>query len=184
MGNLKWTSDVPLLNNSYILMDVLFVLLASAGGLGLILFLIMGAAEIFTVLRIITLTLGILIVLAFGAMGVVMLNNVQMTFTLNEDGIQTDMGKRENKMNKIALFFGILAGKPGLMGSSMLAMSREQTFVEWKDIQKAVFDGKKHVISLSSGRRMLVRLFCTPEAYADAMGYVLNMLPDAETKHI
>ncbi len=179
---INWTREVPLLTNYYIVMDVLFVILFGGAGLGIILFLIMGGSEIIAILQIVTLATGILIVLAFLTMGLIMLNNVEMTFTLNEKGIRTVLGKKENRINKIALFFGFLSGKPGLMGTSMLAMSREQTFVEWSSIQKAVMDDRKRVISLSSGVRMLARLFCTPETYDDAVKMVEAMLPDVEMK--
>ena len=182
MPEVKWTREVSLLTNYYIVMDVLVVILFGGAGLGFILFLIMGATEIYAILQIITLATGILIVLAFLTMGIVMMNNVEMTFTLDEKGIKTVLGKKENRINKIALFFGLLTGKLGLMGTSVLAMSREQTFVEWAVIQKAVMDDKKKVISLSSGRRMLVRLFCNPETYVESIKMVEAMLPDAELK--
>lgn len=184
MDEIKWTREVPLLNNSYMIMDVLFVLLFGAGGLAGILILIMGLNEILAILQIVVLATGILIVLAFLAMGVIMLNNVEMTFTVNEEGIHTTMGKKENRINKLALLMGLMAGKPGLMGSSVLAMSREQSSIGWSDIQKGVMDDRRKVISLSSGVRLLVRLYCIPETYNKAVGYVENMLPDADLKHI
>ncbi len=184
MDEIKWTYEVPLLNNSYMIMDVLFVILFGAGGLAGVLILIMGLEEVLVILRIVTLASGILIVLAFLAMGVIMLNNVEMTFVLNEKGIHTSLGKKENRINQLALVMGLLTLKPGLMGPSMLAMSREQSSIDWSDIQKSVMDDKKRVLSLSSGVRLLVRLYCTPETYNDAVGYVERMLPDAEMKHI
>ena len=68
--------------------------------------------------------------------------------------------------------------------SSMMSMSRESTFVPWTDIEKAVMDDRKKVISLSSGRRMLVRLFCTPETYDQSVEMVERILFEAELKHI
>ncbi len=184
MGKLKWTYDVPLLNNYYTVMDVLFVLIAAGAVMGVLLTLIMGVSELYTVLRIVILTFGVLVVLSFLAMGLIMFNTVEMTFTLDEKGIGTSLGKRENKMNRIALILGIFTGKLGLMSSSMMAMSKESTFVEWKYIQKAVMDRRKKVISLSSGRRMLVRLFCEPENYDDALAYVEEMLLEVEPSYL
>lgn len=177
-----WTREVPLLNNYYMVMDVLIVILFGGVGLSVILFLIMSPDDIFTILKLVTVATGILIVLAFATMGIVMLNNVEMTFTLNEKGVKTVLGKKETRLNKVAIFFGVLTRSPGLMGTSILAMSREQTFVDWSDIRKVAMDERKKVISLSSGRRMLVRLFCTPETYEDAVKMVETMLPDADLK--
>lgn len=182
MSEIKWTSDVPLMTNYYMVMDVLFVILFGGTGLGVLMFLVMGGSEILAILEIITVAVGILIVLAFATMGILMLNNVEISFTLDEIGVQAVLGKKENWVNKVALFFGILARKPGLMGTSILAMSEEQTFVEWSDIQNVVMDDRKRVVSLSSGVRLLVRLYCTPGTYDDAVKMVEDMLPDAELK--
>lgn len=184
MDKIQWTREVPLLTNYYMIMDVFFAVLAGSGGLGVILFLIMGVDQFFTVLRIMTLTTGVLIVLAFLAMGVFMMNNVKMTFTLDEKGISTRMSKRESRINQVSLLLGFLARKPGLMGSSLMAMSRESTFVEWKDIEKVVMDDRKKVISLSSGRKLIVRLYCTPETYPKSVETVERILFESELKHI
>lgn len=184
MDEIQWTREVPLLNNAYMVMDVLFVLLFSGGGLGAILVLIMGFEEILAILRIVTIASGALIVLAFVTMGFVMMNDLEMTFTLNEKGIQTDINQKKTRFNKVALVFGLLAGKPGLMGTSMLAMSREQSFVEWSSIQKAVMDDRKKVISLSSSLRLLSRLYCNSETYMETVEFVEKMIPEVEMKHI
>jgi hypothetical protein len=181
---IKWEREVPLMTNYYLVMDVLFVILFGGAGISFMLYLVMGAGEIYVILEIVTIAIGALIVLAYMVMGVFMMNNVEMRFTINEKGIQIVLGNKENRINRIALFFGSITGKLSLMGTSALAMSREQTFVEWSSIQKAVLDERKKVINLSTGKKMLVRLYCSPEVYPEAVMYVEKMLPDVEPKYI
>jgi hypothetical protein len=71
-----------------------------------------------------------------------------------------------------------------MVGTSSLLMSQKQTSLEWGDIQKAVIDEKKKVVSLSSDRRLLVRLYCNPNVYSEAIGYVERMTPHLEPKYI
>ena len=178
-----WTREVPLLNNYHIVMNALFIILFMGASLGAILILIMGVSEIYAVLRIVTLATGAMIVLAFLVIGVVMISSVEMSFTLTEEGVKTVLGDQESQLNKGVLLLGVLA-KPRLVGSSTQAISREKTFTEWTEIQKTVMDSRKKIISLSSERRLLVRLFCTSKVYDEAVNYVERMLPEVDPKYI
>jgi hypothetical protein len=113
-----------------------------------------------------------------------MLNNVEIIYTLDENGVQTALGKQDSIVNNVSVFFGMITGNLGFTGSSVIAMTREPILIEWASIKKAVMNGKQREISLSSERNMLVRLFCDPEIYPDAVKYIERMLPEVESKHI
>lgn len=181
---LEWRVDVPLLNNSYMVMDILFVILGSAGGLGVILFLVMGGESIMAILEILVLAVGALIVMTFLVIGVIFLNRMELVFKVNGEGVRCDRGEYVSNLNRLAWMIGSISQRVNPMGASLIAMSRESTFVPWNGIKKAVLDGRKRVISLSSSRRLLLRMYCTPENYADVAGTVEEMLPDVEFKLI
>ena len=181
---LEWRVDVSLLNNSYMVMDILFVILGSAGGLGVILFLVMGGETILAILEILVLAVGVLIVLAFLVIGVIFLNRMELVFKVDEEGVRCDLGEYAGNLNRLAWMIGSISQRVNPMGASLIAMSRESTFVPWSDIKKAVFDGKKRVISVSSARRLLLRVYCTTENYNDVAEIIEEMLPDVELKWI
>lgn len=181
---LEWRVNVPLLNNSYMVMDILFVILGSAGGLGVILFLVMGGETILAILEILVLAVGVLIVLAFLVIGVIFLNRMELVFKVDEEGVRCDLGEYAGNLNRLAWMIGSISQRVNPMGASLIAMSRESTFVPWSDIKKAVFDGKKRVISVSSARRLLLRVYCTTENYNDVAEIIEEMLPDVELKRI
>lgn len=173
-----------MLNNSYMVMDILFVILGSAGGLGVILFLVMGGETILAILEILVLAVGVLIVLAFLVIGVIFLNRMELVFKVDEEGVRCDLGEYAGNLNRLAWMIGSISQRVNPMGASLIAMSRESTFVPWSDIKKAVFDGKKRVISVSSARRLLLRVYCTTENYNDVAEIIEEMLPDVELKRI
>ena len=181
---LEWRIDVPLLNNSYMVMDILFVILGSAGGLGVILFLVMGGESILAILEILVLAVGALIVMAFLVIGVIFLNRMELVFKVDGEGVRCDRGEYVSNLNRLAWMIGSISQRVNPMGASLIAMSRESTFVPWADIKKAVFDGKKRVISVSSARRLLLRVYCNPENYDNVAETIDEMLPDAELKRI
>ncbi len=173
-----------MLYNSYMVMGILFVILGSAGGLGVILFLVMGGEYILAILEILVLAVGALIVMAFLVIGVIFLNRMELVFKVDWEGVRCDRGEYVSNLNRLAWMIGSISQRVNPMGASLIAMSRESTLVPWGDIKKAVFDGKKGVISVSSARRLLLRVYCTPENYDNIAETVDEMLPDAELKRI
>lgn len=180
----EWRIDVPLLNNSYMVMDILFVILASAGGLGVILFLVTGGESTLAILEILVPAVGVLIVMVFIVIGVVFLNRMELVFKVDAHGVRCDLGEYASNLNRIAWMIGSISQRVNPAGASLIAMSRESTFVPWTDIKKAVLDGRKRVISLSSSRRLLLRVYCPPDNYEEVAGTVEEMLPDVEIKLI
>ena len=181
---LEWRVDVPFLTNSHMVMDLLFVIIGSAVGLGVILFLIMGGEDLFAILEILVLAAGALIVLTFLVIGVVFLNSVELVFKVDAEGVRCDLGEYASNLNRLAWMIGSISHRVNPVGSSLIAMSRESAFVPWGDVRKAVFDGKKRVINVSSARRLLLRVYCTPENYDNVIGAFEELLPDAELKRI
>ena len=180
----EWRIDVPMLTNSYMIMDILFVIIGSAGMLGALLFLVMGGEDILAILEILVLATGGLIVLAFFVIGVVFLNKMELVFKVDEEGIRCDLGEYTGNLNRLAWMVTSISQKVNPTGGALIAKGRESTFVAWTDIEKAVFDGRKRVISVSSARRLLLRLYCTHENYDKVAKAVEGMLPDLEIKLI
>ena len=181
---LEWRVDVSFLNNSYMVMDLLYVIIGSATGLGVILFLIMGGESLFAILEILVLATGALIVVTFFVIGFIFLNSVELVFKIDVEGVRCDLGEYASNLNRLTWIVGSISHRVNPVSSSLIVMSRESTFTPWGDIRKAVFDGKKRVISLSSARRLLLMVYCTPQNYDNVAEAVEEMLPDAELKRI
>lgn len=181
---LKWRVDVSLLNNSYMVMDLLFVIIGSALGLGVILFLVMGGESLFNILEVLVLASGALIVLTFLVIGVVFLNSVELVFKMDAEGVRCSLGEYASDLNRLAWMVGAISHRVNPVGSSLVALNMDSSFVPWTDIKKAVFDEKKRVIMVSSTRRLLLRVYCTPENYDKVAEAIEETLLDAELKRI
>jgi len=181
---LNWRVEVPMLNNYYMVMDILFVILGSSGMLGALLFVVMGGNNILDILEILVLSTGGLIVLSFILIGVVFLNKMGLIYRIDGDGVRCDLGEYTSNLNRLAWMMSSASKRVNPTGGALISNGRENTFVPWTDIEKAVFDGKKRIISVSSARRLLLRLYCTHENYEKVAEVVDEMLPDAELKLI
>jgi hypothetical protein len=179
---LTWSSQVPLLIEYSIVMNVLITILLGGIGLGAFLVLLFGWSEIYTILQMVTLGTGAIIVISFLILGVSMMNEVKLTFILSENSIQTVL-EEETWLTRVFYIFDLLS-KPLMVGTSSFSLSQKQTSLVWGDIQKAVIDERKKVVSLSSEKRLLVRLYCNPNVYTEAVGYIERMLPHLEPKYI
>lgn len=179
---LTWTSQVPLLIEYSMVMNVLITILMGGFGMGALLVLSFGWSEIYSILRMVTLATGAIIVVSFIIVGISMMNEVKLTFALSENRIQTVL-EEDTWLTRAFFIFGLLS-KPLLVGTSSFLMSQKQTSFEWSDIQKAVMDERKKIVSLSSERRLLVRLYCNPNVYPEAVEFVERKLPHLEAKYI
>ena len=173
---------MPFLTEYSMVMNVLITIIFSGFGIGALLVILFGWSEIYKILRMVTLGTGAIIVISFFIIGMSMMNEVKLTFILSESSIQTVL-EEDTWLTRLIYIFGLLS-KLHLIGTSSFSMSQKQTSLQWADIQKAVIDERKKIISLSSDRRLLVRLYCNPNAYPEAVGYIERMLPHLESKYI
>lgn len=181
---LEWRVDVSFLTNSYMVMDLLFVIIGLALGLGGILFLVTGGESIFDIFEVLVLATGALVVLTFLVVGVVFLNSVELVFKMDAEGVRYSLSECASDLNRLAWMLGSISHRVNSEESSFFAVNRESAFVPWTDIKKAVFDGKKRVIMVSSTRRLLLRVYCTPENFDKVAEAIEDTLPDAVLKRI
>ncbi len=106
----------------------------------------------------------------------------RVRFTLNSKGILCEtIDKVAKTANRLALVAGILARKPGVAGSGLIAMSRESEAIRWAGAFRAVYQPKRHVILLRNNWRTLMWVQCTPENYAEVAETVAQYMAQRRT---
>ncbi len=171
---------VPFMNRGYLILNLLFLLLLSSGGVAVLMVLIVEKNEIFNALKLLIITTGTFIVVTFMVAGFAILEEVEMNYTLSETGVQTSVGEK-TRWNKLILSLMRVTSVLSFMGVSP---SRDQTFTEWGAFRQIVMNEKTKGINLSSHKKLLVRLFCTSETYPKVVELVEKMLPDTDLKHV
>jgi hypothetical protein len=121
------------------------------------------------ILPILGMTLGItlgLFVLGVLGMMVVYRGGMIMRFTLNEGGARGQiLDRRAAAVSTAAIVLGTLAGKPGAVGSGLIAKTTSDQRAAWKAIVKARYYPRWRAIALANSWRTVLVVFCPPERY-------------------
>lgn len=163
---IAWKKKIPLLTNLFMLKDLALVL--GIAGLALLAFmlLISEGKDIGQMFGVWVLCMGIIAVLLVIACLVVLLNRMNLEFKVDQKGILMSMGKRERKLNTLTTIVGLLAGSAQTAGAGLLAKSREDFFVPWRDVRKVTVYRRKKIIALNVGLLTPLRVYCTDENFA------------------
>lgn len=162
---LAWSYDVPLVTNRFMLKDMAVVY-----GLSLCIMVLLVAGMSFLIgeeivwipIQMIGIVAAVLIVLFLIAAGVVLGNRITMEFVLTPEGVSWNTGTRQKKINRAGLILATLAGRPGPMGASLLAVASESGGLRWRDIHKVSIFSGPGVITLSNSWRPVLRLYAPP----------------------
>jgi hypothetical protein len=181
---LSWQIDVHLVNNRFMLWDFLKVTLicgAIMWTVVAVMSLIFNGEPLFLPPAFVGLIMGIFVVLLVIS-SLLLLNRWGFVNTLYEEGVGYASGGREKRINRGLVAVGalaLLAGKPGVLGSSLIASSQEDGFYPWTDVQRINVHPGPRVISLRNSWRVLFRVYCTPETYAPALAICERKVTEA-----
>jgi hypothetical protein len=93
----------------------------------------------------------------------------QVEFVLDGNGVRCRTQKGQARTNRIinglTVFLGLLSGKPTVAGAGMLAQSRQDQTIRWKNIRKVRRYPKIHTIMVHGGFAEHLALFCTADNY-------------------
>jgi hypothetical protein len=119
-----------------------------------------------------------LLLLSLVVMAVFFRNRYSARFEIGDRGIgYTSLSRRAHAANRAAVVAGVLAGSAGTAGAGLLAASQESGFWPWSEIRRVNDHPSQRVLSIRNGWRVMVRLYCTPETYADARALLAARLP-------
>jgi hypothetical protein len=97
-------------------------------------------------------------------------NRMSMHFTINKGGVTCDVTSKRSKVaNRLLIVLGILARKPGAVGTGVIALSQESQTFEWERVYAVKYNEKRKVITLRNRWRSLIMIFCLPENYSDVV---------------
>lgn len=150
-GKYRWVYEVPMLKNPSILIDVYKVLGISFGIVWLFTVLIMGCEEGYTLENLWGITSGFLVLMAvFLVIGCIAYFIVAWSygwkyvvlFTLDERQVVHQQMPRQVKkatvLGALTAMVGGAAGKPGVVGSGLLAASRSTLTSDFVDVTRLI----------------------------------------------
>jgi hypothetical protein len=167
---LEWETDVHLVTHPLMLANFakLFVITAFIMG-ALLSFILAVTGEMQSIVPMLELTgalTGGLAVLSGLICLVIFRNRMRMRFSLDAKAAEAEViDTRAKTANKIAVVAGILTGRPGLAGAGLIAQSSSRQKAVWNAVARARYYPAWRTVSLSSGWRTVLNLFCTRENY-------------------
>ncbi len=169
-GSVIWTADVPMLNDRFLLWEftkvsvlsvaIMAILVAAMGWL-------LEGEPVLLPWRV----LGIGVVAFFGAFALVSLlmgNSYRVTFGISPEGVIYQSGRRERRLNRLAMLAGGLAGNPSAAGAGALAASREALLVPWQEVHTVRIHPGPRVIVIKNSWRTMLRLYCPVDLFPQA----------------
>lgn len=89
--------------------------------------------------------------------------------------------KTNRVINGLLFWMSLLSGKPGGMGTAILADASQSGFFEWVEVHTVIADHERRIITLKNNWRSLVKLYCTADNYSTVLNtveeYVKNYEP-------
>ena len=176
-GDLTWDIDVPLLRNASVVGDLARVFgiaaLLMAGLLSLLLAANGDPESIPMVILLSGAIAGVLFLIGLASVAVIYRGRMRFRYTLTSDLARAELIDTTVKaVNRATIIAGILAGRPGAVGTGLIAASQESTEVEWDGAFRATYDARRRRITLRNSWRRLFVVYATPETWDAVAGRV------------
>ena len=175
-GRMEWTISVPILRNAIILKQ-----LGIAIGIpfGILLIFLVSVRAYYGVGLI-----AILFLLTYLLIKIVWGGNYEVGFELDNTGIRSYTLKNQARKNRIintlAVVLGLFSGKPAVAGAGLLAQSRQEVSVKWKNIKKVKYLPPKQAVLLKGGFTENIAVFCTPVNYPEVEAFIRSALREQQ----
>lgn len=172
--DISWDISIPLINNPFIfrasiqLCLITWIVIMFLFGL---IFVVTGEFDVLlSMLTIMTMIIVGLWVFMLLVMIIFFGNRMSMHFTINKGGVTCDVTSKRSKVaNRLLTVLGVLARKPGAVGTGVIALSQESQTFEWERAYAVKYNEKRKVITLRNRWRSLIMIFCLPENYSDVV---------------
>ena len=120
--------------------------------------------------------IGLLMLLSMIIVWFVYRNGYEVSYGIGSEGVwmATRPGTRKTNriINGLLFWLSLFSGRPGGMGTAILADAGQTGFFEWQDVYKVTTDSARRIIALKSNWRTLVKLYCTPDNYASVLHHI------------
>jgi hypothetical protein len=172
VDKIEWTISVPILRNSIILKQ-LGIAIGIPFGI-LIIFLIFAKATYALIL------VAALFLLTYLFIQILWGGKYDVGFELDKTGLhsytQAKQAKRNIIVNTLTVVLGFFSGKPAIAGAGILAQSKQDVVIRWRNIKKVKFLPARNTVMIRGGLTENIAVFCTPENYTDVEAFIRSNL--------
>lgn len=113
----------------------------------------------------------------FVIMAQVFRGRLRVRYVVSGRGVrQETIDKTARGANRLAIVAGALGRSPQVLGSGLIARSRESEGIEWAMVARADDDPARHFITLRNSWRTLMWVQCTPENHDAVLDHIRQSL--------
>lgn len=194
-NEMQWDIDVSILNNSFIVKELLKVLgIASLFTIGIVFLITLPSIidghfyfnssnsrdfKYASILLGFTFLLVVLFIFAYYG------NKYMLSYKINDKSVSTitrdEQRKSNSKINFLLVIAGLLTGNPTAAGAGFLANSGQDQTMNWKNVRKATFYPSSSTIKVSAGYGVKSIIFCTKDNYEEVSQTVHSLCNDSCT---
>lgn len=178
-NTLSWKIEIPLINNRFILSNVLKAITITLGILlavfGTIFSFEQGLPGFMSAL-IPCLGLGaFFLIVSVLTLGVILRNKYPLEYILTDDGIiMKSQSGTAKKIHRLALILGILARSTAVAGAGAAGMAGEAFTCSWKGIKSVKLYPDQKVVAAKQNFIQTMYLFCTEKNFQEISELVLK----------
>ena len=174
---ITWEIEVPLLTNRDVVGSTFAAFGLSVLIAGSLVGLMLAAQGEWDAILPIFGVLGIIALVLFGlgllAMALVFRGDMRFRFTVSDEHISCELiDTTARAVNRLTIVAGVLASRPGAVGTGLIATSGEVTTLGRDGGFRAAYDPKRRTISLHNGWRRLLVVYCTEQNYVEVAAFV------------
>jgi hypothetical protein len=169
-GGLHWVHTIPLITNSLLWRDLVFALGIPIIIIAVIVVIFSNAHDrlgviilfgiLFAIFLLIALVIMILLSRSLGG-------GLAATFYVNNSGVGYEAGSDAKKLNLGTIALSLMSGSINAAGTNLIAISQEENFIPWQDIQSVKIHTRQRVVLIRSKELINpMALYCTPENFS------------------
>lgn len=177
MNKIEWSIKVSIFKNPIILRQLGLAIGIPFGSL--ILILLVLTKEV----RYTLYALGLIFTLFFVTYIFIRLiygGKYALRYTIDNNGIYSytddDQRKKNSIINKLTIILGIFSRKPTVIGSGVLANSRQNSMIKWRNIRRIKLYPRYRTIMVYGGIGENIGIFCSKENYDEVEWFIKSKL--------
>jgi len=182
---LVWSGKMPIATSTIVMKQLILVFLAGFGFVALLILVIDPGAFLAILpplggilLFFIALAVLISVVLQVSTRG-----GLDADFAITRKGIGYRAGKTSRDINTATLLGSAAGGSLAGTGGSLINISREMDFMEWKEMRSVtVYERERGLVFTRKPLIFPLALWCTPENFATALDLVRRYAPHLKVK--
>jgi hypothetical protein len=174
---ISWEIDVPLLTSRDMVGSTFAAFALSVLIAGSLVGLMLAAQgewdAILPVFGVLGLIGGALFGVGLLAMALVFRGKMRFRFTVSDELVGSELIDRTaRRVNRLTIVAGLLAGRPGAVGTGLIATTGEVATLGWDGGFRATYDPRRRTITLRNGWRRLLVVYCTAQNYQSVAAFV------------